>query len=35
LRVGKYRVFYDVYEALVRVNSILLKNETPALYRKD
>jgi mRNA interferase RelE/StbE len=32
LRVGDYRVFYDVEERVVSVVAILHKNETPRFY---
>jgi mRNA-degrading endonuclease RelE of RelBE toxin-antitoxin system len=32
LRVGEYRVFYDVFEKLVTVVAILHKSETPSFY---
>ena len=35
LRVGDYRVFYDVAEGVVTVITVLHKRETPAFYRKD
>lgn len=35
LRVGEYRVFYDIEEGVVRVNVVLHKSETASFYRKD
>lgn len=35
LRVGQYRIFYDVGEGVVRVNAVLHKRDTPSFYRKD
>ena len=35
LRVGDYRVFYDVGERLVSVIAILHKSETEDLYREE
>jgi mRNA-degrading endonuclease RelE of RelBE toxin-antitoxin system len=35
LRVGDYRVFYDVIEDRVAIAQILHKSETPAFYRKE
>ena len=34
LRVGDYRVFYDISEATVTVVAVLHKQETAAFYRK-
>jgi len=34
LRVGDYRVYYDVAENVVSVVAILHKNETPRFYEK-
>ncbi len=35
LRVGEYRVFYDVSEAQVTVIAVLHKRETAELYRRS
>jgi mRNA interferase RelE/StbE len=35
LRVGEYRVFYDVLEELVIVTAVLHKQETVDFYRED
>jgi mRNA-degrading endonuclease RelE of RelBE toxin-antitoxin system len=35
LRVGDYRVFYDIAEAEVVVIAVLHKQETAELYRKE
>lgn len=35
LKVGGYRVFYDVVEDRVEVLTILHKSETPAFYRGE
>ena len=35
LRVGEYRVFYDVLDAEVAVVAVLHKRETASFYRED
>lgn len=35
LRVGEYRVFYDVLERQVIVTAVLHKRETAAFYREE
>jgi mRNA interferase RelE/StbE len=35
LRVGDYRIFYDVLERVVSVTEILHKDETPRFYEQD
>ena len=35
LRVGKYRIFYDVLEDQVIVTTVLHKQETTGFYRED
>ena len=35
LRVGEYRVFYDVVEDQVIVTAVLHKQETVGFYRED
>ena len=35
LRVGDYRVFYDVIDDRVEVSQILHKSETAAFYKKE
>ena len=35
LRVGEYRVFYDVAEAQVTVNAVLSKRETAEFYDQE
>jgi len=35
LRVGGFRVFYDVSEGTVTVVAVLHKDETPTFYRKE
>lgn len=35
LRVGEYRVFYDVLEGQVIVTAVLHKRETAAFYREE
>ena len=35
LRVGEYRVFYDVSEGQVIVNAVLRKRDTATFYREE
>ena len=35
LRVGDYRVFYDVIEERVEIVQVLHKSETPSFYREE
>jgi len=35
LRVGEYRVFYDILEGQVIVNAVLHKRNTATLYREE
>ncbi len=35
LRVGEYRVFYDVVEERVEIVQIFHKSETPSFYREE
>jgi mRNA-degrading endonuclease RelE of RelBE toxin-antitoxin system len=35
LRVGDYRVFYDIDNRVVAVVAVLHKRDTPAFYREE